>query len=420
VTRQPEGSFPENGLFVTHQFWVDFIGKKQASIFAPYRLPTVRGAVVHTKAIDATPFLSADGSNLSDVCLWLLTRAIEQWRSICAAVYQIVPSIGELIVDVKGNEVALVVRGNYGGAIERNIKDIGTGVEQLLLVAVACESQRDPRMVVVDEPEIGLHPASQRVLLGHLRRWAESRQIVVVTHSPTLVEPSDGHPSERTYVVRRNPANETSTVEEVTGSRLWRGLEELGVPANDVFGATRVVVVEGPSDAECMKIWFPELKSNPWCKVIDLGGSAKIVVGVDVLEKLHSFDPRKVLALLDADEGGVPGSETVRVLKRRELENYFLDQTDALISVLVGVGGASELDVSVSVAVEEIVESFKDEVLRLRVQRKIDPHLLSEKRRFLRLQNEADDKDLIGVERFQSLVERAISKYPKSEEIKTA
>ena len=109
------------------------------------------------------------------------------------------PLIGEIIVKVTGKELEIVAR---KGRIERSLKELGSGVEQLLLVAVACESQVDHRMVIIDEPEIGINPTAQRTLTKHLRRWAEKRQLIVVTHSATIIEPSEDHPDERVYVVR--------------------------------------------------------------------------------------------------------------------------------------------------------------------------------------------------------------------------
>lgn len=45
-----------------------------------------------------------------------------------------------------------------------------------------------PRLIVLDEPELGLHPAAMALLAGMIRSLAHHRQIVVATQSPLLVD----------------------------------------------------------------------------------------------------------------------------------------------------------------------------------------------------------------------------------------
>ena len=59
-----------------------------------------------------------------------------------------------------------------------NLKDLGTGVEQLLMTLVVGLMEAPPFTLIVEEPETNLHPAGQRALLGHFQRWAEDRQIM--------------------------------------------------------------------------------------------------------------------------------------------------------------------------------------------------------------------------------------------------
>ena len=251
---------------ISQQFYDD-IEHRIAILSTPFSLPASRSSSGPEKEVNATNILLPDGSNLADVCLWLQTQDRRTWERICDALTETVQSLGELIVEVTGNKLAIVARTASG---TRNLKQLGAGIEQLLLVAVASESQPAGRMVMVDEPEIGIHPAAQRTLLKHLRRWAENRQIVVVTHSPTMIEPSTEQPGERFYVVRQTDPGE-STVEQCDRT-FWTALNELGVDPIDGFAATRVLFVEGPTESKCFEHWFNDLHLEPWFRIIELAG----------------------------------------------------------------------------------------------------------------------------------------------------
>jgi energy-coupling factor transporter ATP-binding protein EcfA2 len=58
--------------------------------------------------------------------------------------------------------------------------------------ALASQFDRGLTILLVEEPETGLHPALRRVLAKSLRQWATyGLQLVVVTHSPVFVNAAD-------------------------------------------------------------------------------------------------------------------------------------------------------------------------------------------------------------------------------------
>lgn len=45
-----------------------------------------------------------------------------------------------------------------------------------------------PRAILLDEPELGLHPAAIAIVGGMIRSLAHHRQVIVATQSPLLVD----------------------------------------------------------------------------------------------------------------------------------------------------------------------------------------------------------------------------------------
>ncbi len=81
----------------------------------------------------------------------------------------IVPHIGQLEVRTGGNQMQAVFA---AGDVELNLKDLGTGVEQLLMTLVVGLTEAPPLTLVIEEPETNLHHAAQRALLGLLKDWS--------------------------------------------------------------------------------------------------------------------------------------------------------------------------------------------------------------------------------------------------------
>jgi energy-coupling factor transporter ATP-binding protein EcfA2 len=378
------GTLRSAGDLISSEFNGEVVELVQSHAVMPFCLPSVRASHVSSKELDVKRELAPDGSNLADVCLWLQTQDKHVWNAICDSLLEIVPSIGELIVKVAGTQLAIVAR---KGSVELNLKELGSGVEQLLLVAVACESQVGHRMVIIDEPEIGIHPTAQRTLMKHLRRWAEKRQIIVVTHSATIIEPSEAHPGERVYVVRENDDAGGSVVDECD-SNFWSALSELGVEPTDGFAATRILFVEGPTEVGCFETWFPDLVTKPWFRMIDLEGCTKATTSVEAIEKLETVGSAQICAILDADEGERKSTKSIKILERRELENYFLDHPETVLEVLKkdGASGSTALG-DVENAIAKAIDELKDEVIFLRARQRLAPSKNQRKAQLLQSKN---------------------------------
>lgn len=90
-------------------------------------------------------------------------ESVEQTRDLIA---QVVPGIGMLQVRTGGDRMRVVFETGTG---DLNLKDLGTGVEQLLMTLVVGLTEAPPFTLLIEEPETNLNPAAQRTLLGLLQ-----------------------------------------------------------------------------------------------------------------------------------------------------------------------------------------------------------------------------------------------------------
>lgn len=67
------------------------------------------------------------------------------------------------------------------------ISDTGDGITNLIRIVYALVTSEPGDALVIDEPELSLHPQLQRNLYGLLLNSSADRQILVVTHSPHFI-----------------------------------------------------------------------------------------------------------------------------------------------------------------------------------------------------------------------------------------
>lgn len=74
-----------------------------------------------------------------------------------------------------------------------------------------------PSLIVIDEPELGLHPAAISILSGMIKKASETSQVVVATQSPDLL---DKFSADKVVVIERNEARRTSVFRQLSCKEL--------------------------------------------------------------------------------------------------------------------------------------------------------------------------------------------------------
>jgi hypothetical protein len=153
-----------------------------------------------------------------------------------------------------------------------------SGLKQLTAILCLACSARDS-VLFLDEPEMNLHPAKQREILCTLlaEAHARSNQLVIVTHSPNLIDPRQvpdmvrlAH-RERGSAVFRPPQMEDGATQEMA-----RRFERTPKILAALF-ATKVVLVEGGSEEAALPVWIDKLLGSGSLagrnvEFIDVGG----------------------------------------------------------------------------------------------------------------------------------------------------
>lgn len=138
---------------------------------------------------------------------------------------------------------------------------LGDGLISILFIADALYDSSPGDMIVIDEPELSLHPSLQRKLFDLFMDYSKDRQIVISTHSPFFIDWDIALNKGKIYrVFKKNNSVRVATLSNKTLTKVQGLLMNLnnphifGLDANEVFFLDdNVLLLEGQEDVICYK-----------------------------------------------------------------------------------------------------------------------------------------------------------------------
>lgn len=195
---------------------------------------------------------------------------------------------------------------------------LGAGARRAVALAVIALyadptlwSPEQPAILLLEEPEVGLHPAAQRRVARSLRslRTRFGLQALIVTHSATIIDAAD--PS-GIRLVQPVPEADPRVLEP---AGLQEIAEAIGARPSDVLLGSGFVVVEGKSDAEILGAWARKLGMPLGQRLVHLvpaGSWSKAAVVASLLDVVY---PGALLTVV-LDAGTEPADESDRLRRR--------------------------------------------------------------------------------------------------------
>jgi predicted ATPase len=142
--------------------------------------------------IDANRFLYSDAANLPAMLYLYRERYPTAYRRIVAAVKAVAPFFGDFVLEplrLDPRSIALHWRAK-GSEYDFGPHQLSDGtLRAIALFTLLLQPEADlPKLIVLDEPELGLHPAALAVLADLLKSAAQHRQLLIATQSATLID----------------------------------------------------------------------------------------------------------------------------------------------------------------------------------------------------------------------------------------
>jgi len=151
------------------------------------------------------------------------------------------------------NEMKILIDDGYISEVSKK----GLGTQNLVIISLFMAMAKyimdeEKKFIIygIDEPEIGLHPHSQRQLIFSLKNLSEYSQVIITTHSDRLIDIT-----QIDNIIRIDKENNRTKHYKINFSPTEKKILEIhGRNLEEIFFARRVLVVEGDTEEG----FFPE------------------------------------------------------------------------------------------------------------------------------------------------------------------
>jgi predicted ATPase len=141
--------------------------------------------------INDVEYLRPDGRNLAPFLLMLREQHADNYKQVLRVVRLIAPFFGDFFLKpTPGNKDTIELQWTEKGEdVPFKAHQLSDGTLRFICLAtVLCQPERlQPETILIDEPELGLHPFAITLLASLLRSASKNKQVIVSTQSVALV-----------------------------------------------------------------------------------------------------------------------------------------------------------------------------------------------------------------------------------------
>ena len=198
----------------------------------------------------------------------------------------------------------------YNNGLAHSAEGVGDGIWSIFTICAALYESFENDTVIIDEPELSIHPALQRRLCQLLVSESKKRQIIIATHSPYFIDwDAIANGAELVRVVKTQIECKVHALSPASRKSLHglrndlHNVRTLGVEATEaLFLEDRIILVEGQDDVVAFKRIAQELEMPLEGELFGwgVGGAPKMRFFMGFFKDLGF---KRVVAVLDNDQG---------------------------------------------------------------------------------------------------------------------
>ncbi len=173
--------------------------------------------------IDDNGMLRTDASNLAAYLYFLQEKHRKVFRRIELTIQSVAPFFEKFILRpdrLKEDTIQLEWK-EKGSEMYLNASHISDGTLRFMALATLLLQPETPEVIIIDEPELGLHPFAINKLSGLIKKASTKSQIIIATQSMNLIdnfEPGD--------IITTDREDNQSVLNRLDGEKLKSWLEE--------------------------------------------------------------------------------------------------------------------------------------------------------------------------------------------------
>ena len=247
--------------------------------------------------------------------------------------------LGYSSLEISASEDSKTLSLVFDGKRIMSLGDVGAGIAQLIF-SIVTVANRAPQIILIDEPELHLHPTMQARFVEALHRHAKYAT-VFATHSLGLARQAAGS----ILVVSQNRKSGKSSVSPFESAKnSAQLLGELSYSQFSAIGGKFLLLVEGSTEVRTFRVLLRKLGIETDVMIVPLGGSS--LVGANRRHEMSEFQRigAEVFVLIDSERNAEAdpldaehegffqicsdlfGVEQTFLTKRKATENYLSDR----------------------------------------------------------------------------------------------
>lgn len=145
----------------------------------------------HYEIVEDNKKLRQDAANIGPFLLKLKKNFPEEYKQIVDAVRLVTPFFNDFILEPQETGPKKEVNISWqqkGSDYPMQPYHLSDGSIRFICLATALLQPNPPSTIIIDEPELGLHPAAISILAELIQKAAKRTQVIVATQSPSLID----------------------------------------------------------------------------------------------------------------------------------------------------------------------------------------------------------------------------------------
>ena len=139
--------------------------------------------------IEDNHHLQSHGGNLAAVLHRLQHEDVQRFDLICRHIGRVLPEFDRFVIEESYGKVLLRWKAKWTDkTFGAHLTSDGSLRFFALVTLLNLPAEMLPSVILLDEPELGLHPAAISLVAGMIEQLSYDKQIVVATQSPLLVD----------------------------------------------------------------------------------------------------------------------------------------------------------------------------------------------------------------------------------------
>lgn len=149
--------------------------------------------VKQTCNINDCEILAPDGTNLSAFLKYVMEFNPKSYKQIVKTIQRVAPFFQDFILEPERyNQETIKLKWKHKGTDEYfDANDLSDGTLRFILLTTLLLQPNLPTIILLDEPELGLHPFALKLLASMFRKVSRKTQIIASTQSVTLADEFD-------------------------------------------------------------------------------------------------------------------------------------------------------------------------------------------------------------------------------------